>query len=58
MEVGVKIMGQDMYSRAYTGEEVESIFQHFGFSLVKFNRVIEVSEFEEEHVIEFIYQKN
>ena len=51
-------MGQEMYSRAYTVEEVESIFQPFGFSLVKFNRVIEVSEFKEEHVIEFIYQKN
>ena len=57
-EVFVNIMGQDMYSRAYTAEEIESYFQPLGFSLVKFNRDIHVSEeFGEEHVIEFIYQK-
>jgi hypothetical protein len=54
----VNIMGQDMYSRAYTVEEVESIFLPLGFSPVKFNRYIHFSEeFGEEHVIEFIYQK-
>jgi len=54
----VNIMGQEMYSRAYAVEEVESVFQSLGFSIVKFNRVIHVSEeFGEEHVIEFIYQK-
>ena len=57
-EVFVNIMGQDMYSRAYTVEEIESCFRPLGFSLVKFNRDIHVSEeFGEEHVIEFIYQK-
>ena len=57
-EVFVNIMGQDMYSRAYTVEETEGYFQPLGFSLVKFNRNIQVSEeFGEEHVIEFIYQK-
>jgi SAM-dependent methyltransferase len=57
-DVFVNIMGQDMYSRAYAVEEIESIFQPLGFSLVKFNRYIQVSEeFGEEHVIEFIYQK-
>ncbi len=57
-EVFVNIMGQDMYSRAYTVEEIESYFQPLGLSLVKFNRNIHVSEkFGEEHVIEFIYQK-
>ncbi|MCW4049544.1 MAG: methyltransferase domain-containing protein [Candidatus Bathyarchaeota archaeon] len=57
-EVFVNIMGQDMYSRAYTVEEIESIFQPLGFSLMNFNRLIHVSEeFGEEHVIEFIYQK-
>jgi SAM-dependent methyltransferase len=58
-EVFVNIMGQDMYSRAYTEEEeVESCFRPLGFTLVKFNRYIHVSEeFGEEHVIEFIYQK-
>jgi hypothetical protein len=57
-DVFVNIMGQDMYSRAYTVEAVESYFQPLGFSPVKFNREIQVSEkFGEEHVIEFIYQK-
>ena len=57
-EVYVNIMGQDMYSRAYTVEEVEGVFQPLGFSLVKFNREVQVSEeFGEEHVIEFIYRK-
>ena len=57
-EVFVNIMGQDMYSRAYTVQEIEGVFQPLGFSLVKFNRDIEVSEeFGEEHVIEFIYKK-
>ena len=57
-DVFVNIMGQDMYSRAYTVEEIEGYFQPLGLSLVKFNREIRVSkEFGEEHVIEFIYQK-
>jgi len=57
-EVFVNIMGQDMYSRAYTVEEIENYFQPLGFLLVKFNRDIHVSEeFGEEHVIEFIYHK-
>ena len=57
-DVIVNIMGQDMYSRAYTVQEIESVFKPLGFSLVRFNRDIEVSEeFGEEHVIEFIYQK-
>jgi len=57
-EVFVNIMGQDMYSRAYTVEEIEVYFQPLGLSLVKFNREVHVSEeFGEEHVIEFIYQK-
>ena len=57
-EVFVNIMGQEMYSRAYTVEEIESYFRPLGFSLVKFNRDIHVSEeFGEEHVIEFIYHK-
>ena len=57
-DVFVNIMGQDMYSRAYTVEEIEDYFQPLGLSLVKFNREVHVSkEFGEEHVIEFIYQK-
>lgn len=58
-EVFVNIMGQDMYSRAYSVEEIEGVFQPLSFSLVEFNRDIEVSEeFGEEHVIEFLYKKN
>ena len=57
-EVYVNIMGQDMYSRAYTVKEIEGYFRPLGLSLVKFDRDIQVSEeFGEEHVIEFIYQK-
>ena len=57
-DVFVNIMGQDMYSRAYTVGEIEGYFQPLGLSLVKFNREVQVSkEFGEEHVIEFIYQK-
>jgi len=57
-EVYVNIMGQDMYSRAYTVEEIEGVFQPLGFKLVNFNREGQVSEeFGEEHVIEFIYRK-
>ncbi len=57
-EVVVNIMGQDMYSRAYTVKEIEGVFQSLGFSLMKFNREVQVSdEFGEEHVIEFIYRK-
>ena len=52
------VMGQDMYSRAYSVEEIESMFEPLGFTQVGFNRVVHVSEeFGEEHVIEFIYQK-
>ncbi len=57
-EAFTNIMGQDMYSRAYIVEEIEEIFQPFGFKQVKFNRVVHVSdEFGEEHVIEFILRK-
>jgi len=57
-EVYVNIMGQDMYSRAYTVEEVEAIFTDLGFSHVSFHREVQYSkEFGEEHVIEFIYRK-
>ncbi len=57
-DVIVNIMGQDMYSRAYTVEAIEGYFQPLGLSLVEFDREVQVSEeFGEEHVIEFIYQK-
>ena len=57
-DVYVNVMGQDMYSRAYTVEEVEAIFTGLGFTRISFHREIQCSEeFGEEHVIEFIYQK-
>jgi len=57
-EVFGNIMGQDMYSRAYTVQEIEGVFRSLDFSLVKFHREVQVSEeFGEEHVIEFIYKK-
>ena len=57
-EVFVNIMGQDMYSRAYTVQEIEGVFRSLDFSPVKFHREVQISEeFGEEHVIEFIYKK-
>ncbi len=57
-EVYVNIMGQDIYSRAYTVEEIEGVFQPLGFKPVSFTREVQVSEeLGEEHVIEFIYRK-
>ncbi len=58
-EVYVNIMGQGMYSRAYTVEEIEETFKPLGFKLVKFHRETQFSdEFGEEHVVEFIYRKS
>ena len=57
-DVFVNIMGQEMYSRAYTVKEVEMVFLPLGFKVVEFNRMVHVSpEFGKEHVIEFIFQK-
>lgn len=58
-DVFVNIMGQEMYSRAYTVQEIEEIFIPLGLKQVMFHREIQVSkEFGEEHVIEFIYKKS
>ncbi len=58
-DVFVNLMGQDMYSRGYTVEEIEGHFLPLGFSVMKFHRETQVSkEFGEEHVIEFIFQKS
>lgn len=57
-EAFVNILGQDMYSRAYTAEEIRDIFVGLGFEQVSFHREIQYSkEFGEEHVIEFIFKK-
>ena len=58
-DVFVNLMGQDMYSRGYRVEEIEGHFLPLGLSLTKFHRETQISrEFGEEHVIEFIFQKN
>ncbi len=57
-EAFVNIMGQDMYSRAYSVDEIRDVFSSLGFSEVLFHREIQFSkEFGEEHVIEFIFKK-
>lgn len=57
-EAYVNIMGQEMYSRAYTVSEVRKIFTGLRFLQVSFHREIQYSkEFGEEHVIEFIFKK-
>jgi len=57
-DVYVNIMGEEMYSRAYTLSEIEEVFLPLGFKVAGFNRLVHVSpEFGEEHVIEFIFEK-
>jgi len=57
-EAIVEIMGETMYSRAYTQREVQESFIPKGMKLLRFNRKIQVSkEFGEEHVIEFLFKK-
>lgn len=57
-EAVVEIMGEVMYSRAYTVEEVRRVFLPLGVEELMFHREIQVSEeFGEEHVIEFLFRK-
>ena len=57
-EAVVEIMGEKMYSRAYTKNEVLEAFVPLGMKRLKFNREIRTSkEFGEEHVIEFMLKK-
>jgi SAM-dependent methyltransferase len=58
VNVVVEIMGEKMYSRAYTVDEVLGAFEPIGMDKVEFRRKVQCSkEFGEEHVIEFIFQK-
>ena len=58
-EAIVEIMGETMYSRAYTKEEVLETFIPLGFRLLHFNREIQTSDqFGEEHAIQFILKKS
>jgi len=57
-EVLVEIMGEVMYSRAYTVEEVREAFLPLGMDEIKFQRYIKrTKEFGEEHVMEFLFRK-
>ncbi|MFQ5818962.1 MAG: class I SAM-dependent methyltransferase [Candidatus Heimdallarchaeota archaeon] len=57
-EVVVKIMGETMYSRAYTREEVLEVFVPMNMKLLRFQRqVIFSKEFGEEHMIEFVFKR-
>ncbi len=57
-DVVVKIMGEEMYSRAYTEKEILTIFAPFGLNLLKIHReIISSKEFGIEHCIRFLFKK-
>jgi SAM-dependent methyltransferase len=57
-EAYVEIMGEVMYSRGYTVGEVRSSFLPLGVEEIGFQRDVQRSEeFGEEHVIEFLFEK-
>ena len=57
-EAIVEIMGEKMYSRAYTKDEVFETFTPLGMRLLKFNREIQTSKiFGIEHTTTYIFQK-
>jgi len=57
-EALVEILGEVMYSRAYTVEEVREAFLPLGMDEIKFQRYIKLTEeFGEEHVMEFLFKK-
>ena len=56
-EAVVEIMGETMYSRAYTREEVLDVFVPGGMKLLKFQRKIIISkEFGKEPMMEFVFK--
>jgi SAM-dependent methyltransferase len=58
-EVFVEIMGEEMYSRGYTVDEVMEAFAPLGMESVGFHREVHVTEeFGEEHVVEFLFRKS
>lgn len=57
-EAIVEIMGETMYSRAYTHDEVLEAFLPLGMKQLRFQKEIQVSEeFGKEHVMEFLFKK-
>jgi SAM-dependent methyltransferase len=58
-DVFVEIMGEEMYSRGYTVDEVMETFEPLGMVKIGFHREVHVTkEFGEEHVIEFLFKKS
>jgi len=57
-DVIVNILGEKMYSRAYTEEEIITIFTSLGLNLLKIHReIISSKEFGIEHCIRFLFKK-
>jgi SAM-dependent methyltransferase len=57
-EAVVKIMGETMYSRGYSVEEVRDVFLPLGLEEAGFSREIHrTEEFGEEHQVEFLFRK-
>lgn len=57
-EAVVEIMGETMYSRAYTREEVLEVFVPMNMKLLRFQRQVIISkEFGEEHMVEFVFKR-
>lgn len=57
-DVIVEIMGEKMYSRAYSEEEIFEIFKPLGLSVIKIQReIINTKEFGIEHCMRFLFKK-
>ena len=57
-EAIIEILGEKMYSRAYTKEEILETFTPLGMKLLKFNREIQVSKmFGIEHTTVYVFKK-
>lgn len=57
-EAVVEIMGETMYSRAYTREEVLEVFVPMKMKLLRFQRQVIISkEFGEENMMEFVFKR-
>ena len=57
-DIVVRIMGEEMYSRAYSEEEILTIFSPLGLNLIKRHReIITSKEFGIEHCMRFLFKK-
>jgi SAM-dependent methyltransferase len=58
-DVFVEIMGEEMYSRGYSVDEVMEAFTPLGMERFGFHREAHITEeFGEEHVVEFLFRKS